>query len=43
MLRNVRRAGAGRTAFGLAAMDAEADRTAARVDGLGGDAGVGME
>jgi hypothetical protein len=39
-----RRGGRGRTAFGLAAIDAEADADGGHaVDGLGGDAGVGME
>jgi glycosyltransferase involved in cell wall biosynthesis len=39
-----RRRGRGRTAFGLAAIDAEADGEAGHaVDGLGGEAGVGME
>jgi glycosyltransferase involved in cell wall biosynthesis len=39
-----RRRGRGRTAFGLAAIDADADGQGGRaVDGLSGDAGVGME
>jgi glycosyltransferase involved in cell wall biosynthesis len=37
-----RRRGRGRTAFGIAAIDAEGDSDHA-VDGLGGEAGVGME
>jgi glycosyltransferase involved in cell wall biosynthesis len=38
------RRGRGRTAFGLAAIDAESDADSTRgVDGLGGEAGVGME
>jgi len=40
-----RRQGRGRTAFGLAAIDAEGDTSdgAHTVDGLGGEAGVGLE
>jgi len=39
-----RRQGRGRTAFGLAAIDADGDTDGAHaVDGLGGEAGVGME
>ena len=38
------RRGSGRTAFGLAAVDADGDADGARgVDGLGGEAGVGMD
>ena len=46
MLRNVRRdqGRGGHAAFGLAAIDAEAESDGGHaVDGLGGDAGVGME
>ena len=46
MVRNARRdrGRGGHAAFGLAAIDAEAESDGGHaVDGLGGDAGVGME
>jgi len=45
MIENARRrSGRGRTAFGLAAIDADSEADGAHaVDGLGGEAGVGME